>query len=148
MRTWLEEYAPGDEMQSPYFRIRTEEVLNYSRYTHDLRPVLFRSPDEAAEPMFVPPLYLLSLGMCLLSQSAERSYLPERLIAFLGFETVTFGGRPRIDDMIYSWARVDEVKLDGRRGQLWYRHEVRNQDGTVFVANRHGMFVGRRSDEP
>ncbi|HWE55316.1 MAG TPA: MaoC family dehydratase [Acidimicrobiales bacterium] len=147
MRTWLEEYSVGDEMRSPYFRLRTEEIVNYARYTHDLRPLLFDTPERAAEPMFIPPLYLLSLGMCLLSQSEERSYLPERLIAFLGFQTVTFGARAQVDDLIYSWAAVDAVDLGGRRGRLWYRHEVRNQDDAVLVANRHGMYVGRRADE-
>jgi acyl dehydratase len=95
----------------------------------------------------VPPLYLLSLGMGLLAQSVERSYLPDRLIAFLGYETVTFGRRAQVDDLIYSWAIVDAVDMDGRRGRLWYRQEVRDQDDIVLVANRHGMYVGRKQDE-
>lgn len=147
VRTWLDEYEVGEEVRSPYFRLRSEEILTYARYTHDLRPILFNSPEAAARPMFVPPLYLLSLGMGLLVQSVERTYLPDKLIAFLSFEKVTFGGRAQVDDLIYTWAIVDAVDMDGPRGRLWYRQEVRNQDDTVLVANRHGMYVGRKQDE-
>lgn len=144
MKTWFEDYHEGEYIRSPFMRIRAEDVQAYARFTHDLRPVLIASPTDLAAEAFVPPLYMLSVGMCLLQHAPERSYLPEKLIAFLGFETVKFPTAARPGDLIYSSGTVERLVPKGSRGQIVYWHETRNQDDELVVTSRHSMLIERR----
>lgn len=147
MKEWLEDYQVGDVIRSPYIRINPDDVRTYARYTHDMRPFLLASVDDDVAERFVPPLYLLAVGMCLLQQAPERSWLPSRLVAFLKFDGIQFPAAANVGDLIYSTARVEALIERGTRGKLVYHHETRNQDDDVLVSTGYSMLVERRPEE-
>jgi acyl dehydratase len=147
VKEWLDDYQIGEEIRSPYIRINPDDVRTYARYTHDMRPFLLKSVDDDAAEKFVPPLYLLAVGMCLLQQAPERSWLPSRLVAFLEFAGIQFPAAASVGDLIYSTARVENITERGSRGTLFYHHETRNQHDEVLVSTGYSMLVERKPEE-
>lgn len=141
MKVWFDDYELGETIRSPYLRIHGDDVRAYARYTHDLRCFLMSTPDDATPDRFVPPLFTLALGMCLLQQAPAVSFFPERLVAFLQFDYVEFPNNVYIGDVIHSVATVEELRPRGARGEIVFAHSTYNQRNEVIVSTRYGMLA-------
>lgn len=146
MKVWFDDYEQGEVIRSPYLRVHGDDVRAYARYTHDLRPILMTSVDDEGPDHFVPPLFTLAVGMCLLQQAAERAFLPEKLVAFLQFDYVEFHHDLHVGDVIYSTAVVEDLIPKGRRGEIVFSHSTFNQRDELIVSTRYGMLAERKGE--
>lgn len=144
MKVWFDDYTRGETVNSPHLRLHGDDVRAYARYAHDMRPFLMSGPDDTAAERFVPPLFTLAVGFCLLQQAPERSFLPERLVAFLQFDFVEFHNELMVGDVIHSVATVENLIPRGKRGEIVFSHSTFNQCDELIVSTRYGMLAERK----
>jgi acyl dehydratase len=137
---WFEDFSVGQEFTSATRRLWPDDVLAYVRFSNDVRPVLDQ-PDR--ERLRVPDMYLFSLSVGLLLHGTP-GYIPERFVAFFGFDTIAFESAAHTGDVMRSVARVTATTERGRNGVVTYEHEARDGDGRRLVTSTHRILVERR----
>jgi acyl dehydratase len=139
--TWFEDFAVGLEFTSPARAVSDDDVRAYVRFSNDVRPLL---DQDASAPLRVPDMYLFSLSVGLLLHG-PAGYIPEKFVAFFGFDTIDFEAPAFAGDVIRSLARVTATDERGRNGVVTYEHAARRADGTTLVSSTQRILVQRRA---
>ena len=137
---WFEDFHVGLEFTSPSRTVCDDDVRAYARFTNDVRPLLNPAPNERLR---VPNMYLFSLSVGLLLHG-PAGYIPEKFVAFFGFDEISFDAPAYGGDTIYSVARVTSAVARGRNGVLSYVHQARRADGQLLVSSSQRILVERR----
>jgi 3-hydroxybutyryl-CoA dehydratase len=138
--TWFEDFHVGLEFTSPARTVCDDDVRAYARFANDIRPLLNPSGDQRLR---VPNMYLFSLSVGLLLHG-PAGYIPEKFVAFFGFDEISFEAPAYGGDTIYSVARVTAVVERGRNGILSYAHRALRSDGQPLVSSSQRILVERR----
>lgn len=137
---WFEDFAIGMEFISPRRALSDDDVRAYVRFSNDVRPLLDPS---AGGPLRVPGMYLFSLSVGLLLHG-PAGYIPDRFVAFFGFDAITFEAVAHGGDVVHSVARVSATTERGRNGVVTYEHQARLDDGTPLISSVQRILVERR----
>jgi acyl dehydratase len=140
--TWFEDFSVGLEFTSPTRMVAEDDVRAYVRFSNDVRPLL---DHETGRAVRVPDMYLFSLSVGLLLHG-PAGYIPERFVAFFGFDSIAFETSAYAGDTISSVARVTATAARGRNGVVTYEHRARRVDGTTLVTSTQRILVERRAD--
>jgi len=140
---WFEDFSVGLEFTSPSRRLWDDDVLAYVRFTNDVRSVL---DTPGHDRLRVPDMYLFSLSVGLLLHGTP-GYIPDKFVAFFGFDTIEFRAAAHTGDVMCSVARVIATTERGRNGVVTYEHEARDDAGRQLVTSTHRILVARRNTD-
>ena len=138
--TWFEDFYVGLEFRSPARTVCDDDVRSYVRFANDIRPLI--NP-LASQRLRVPNMYLFSLSVGLLLHGSA-GYIPDKFVAFFGFDQISFDAPAYGGDTIYSVARVASTVERGRNGILSYEHQALRADGMSLVTSSQRILVERR----
>jgi acyl dehydratase len=136
---WFEDFSVGMEFASPARTVSDDDVRAYVRFSNDVRPLLDQVPGA---PLRVPDMYLFSLSVGLLLHG-PAGYIPERFVAFFGFDSIAFESPAYGGDVVRSVARVTAITERGRNGVVTYAHEARSGDDVRLVTSTQRILVER-----
>jgi acyl dehydratase len=138
--TWFEDFSVGMEFTSPSRALSDDDVRAYVRFSNDVRPLFAQA---TGEPLRVPDMYLFSLSVGLLLHGTA-GYIPDKFVAFFGFDSIAFQSAAYGGDVVHSLARVTETRERGRNGLITYEHQARRADGAALVSSTQRILVERR----
>ncbi len=122
--------------------VADDDVRAYVRFSNDVRTLLGPTPSSALR---VPDMYLFSLSVGLLLHG-PAGYIPDKFVAFYGFDEISFLSPAFGGDVVHSVARVTGTAERGRNGVVTYHHEARRDDGEPLVSSVQRILVERQQD--
>lgn len=141
--TCFEDFRIGMKFISPTRALSNDDVRAYVRFSNDVRPLLNQ---PAGTRLRVPDMYLFSLSVGLLLHGPP-GYIPERFVAFFGFDSISFEAPAHAGDVVHSVATVTSTAERGRNGVVSYEHQARTGDGTPLITSTQRILVERRTGD-
>jgi hypothetical protein len=143
--SWFDDYEMHDTVVSPHRAIYESDVLDYVRFTNDVRAVMPGDDASLGPQLQVPDLLLFSLGICMLLH-AEQTYVPQEFVAFYGFDVIDFHRQALVGEIVVSKAVVTQLERRAANGIVTFTHETFNAEGDVFVSSVQRLLVRCRAE--
>ncbi len=146
---YLEDFAPGDGIESFGVTITDAHLVAWAGLTYDHYP-LHMDEEFAKQTVFGgrivhgPFLFAISIGL-----AGINGFVGDSIIAWLGVENMRVPRPTRIGDTVRVRARVKEKRDSGdpKRGILVLLYEVVNQRDEVVLYYDNLLMYPRKSGE-
>jgi 3-hydroxybutyryl-CoA dehydratase len=144
----FEDCRVGERVRSLGRTITETDVVLFAAFTGDWFPI-HTDAEYAKETPFgeriAHGMLVLTVGSALLLRVGQFAVLPRSTIALYGVDKVRFTAPAKIGDTIHTESEViGMTELDGARGLLTVRGEIKNQRGELLATFTMKALVGRR----